>query len=354
VRADATVTFHASKPGLWIAPGKGHAGEVTVVDIGIPVRQGTATVTTGLINAEVTDTIPRRGASSTKFSAGAVLVCGGSRGLTGAPCMAAMAAARAGAGYVTVAIPASLADVFASKLLEVMVAALPDLGGVLAPPATAPALERASRVDSVVLGPGLGRDPQTAVFTRELAARVSAPLVVDADGIGAYSAAEPIVELQGSGAGAGTQAGAGALGALNDRRAASVLTPHAGELSRLLGVDSTLIGAHRLRSARVAAAAAGAVLVLKGDDTLVVDPGGCVAISRGGAPSLATAGSGDVLAGMIGAYLAKGLDAFTAACAAVYLHAAAARLIAGELGGEGIIASDLIEALPRALALRER
>jgi NAD(P)H-hydrate epimerase len=330
VQADATVTFHAAKPGLWIAPGKSHAGKVTVVDIGIPRREDGRRPQIGLIGGAVIGCVPKRGPCSTKFTAGAVLVCGGSSGLTGAPSMAAMAAARAGAGYVTVAVPASLSGVFAAKLLEVMVAALPDAGGALQPAAISSAVERAGRVDSVVLGPGLGREPQSLEFARELAARVAVPLVLDADGLGAH---------------------AGSIEALAERDAATVLTPHAGELGRVLGLDSAQIDARRLASARDAAAAAHAVVVLKGDDTLVVHPHGPVGISRGNAPMLATAGSGDVLAGMIGAYLGKQMDAFSAACAAVYLHAAAARTVADELGAEGIVAGDLITALPRT---RER
>jgi NAD(P)H-hydrate epimerase len=349
VTAQATVTFHAGKPGLWIAPGKTHSGRVTVIDIGIPARGAPVQPTTGLIRADVLGLIPRRGAASTKFTAGTVLVCGGSPGLTGAPCMASMAATRAGAGYVTVAAPGSLASVLACKLLEVMVASMPDNDGALTEEATAPVLERAARADSLVLGPGLGRAPQTGAFTRALATGAAPPLVLDADGLWAFSSLAA-GQSDGSSAGAAMSAGAGGVSGLSARGAATVLTPHAGELARLLGVDSASIAARRLSSARAAAAAANAVVVLKGDDTLIVDPGGLVAISGGGAPALATAGSGDVLAGMIGAYLAKRLDAFTAACAAVYLHVAAARMLAAELGGEGIVAGDVIAALPRALA----
>jgi NAD(P)H-hydrate epimerase len=330
VLADATVTFNAGKPGLWIAPGKSHAGELTVIDIGIPARDDVTQPAIGLIKRDVIGCVPRRGPQSTKFSAGAVLVCGGSAGLTGAPSMAALAAARAGAGYVTVAIPASLAAVFAARLLEVMVAPLPDDDGALSPAAVSPALERAARVDSVVLGPGLGRESQTMEFTRDLAAKLAVPLVLDADALGAH---------------------AGSLEALAVRGAPTVLTPHAGELGRVLGIGSAQIGARRLANARKAAAAASAVVVLKGDDTLVAEPDGLVGISRGNAPMLATAGTGDVLAGMIGAYLSKRMDAFTAACAAVYLHAEAARVVADELGREGIMAGDVISALPRT---RER
>ncbi len=327
VRARATATFHAAKPGLWIAPGKAHAGEVGVIDIGIPDR-GRVDPGIGLIGDGVTDGIPRRGSESTKFAAGSVLVCGGSTGLTGAPCMAAAAAMRAAAGYVTACVPASLNLVFESRLLEVMTVPLPDAGGMIVTAALAQALERTGRVQSLVLGPGLGRDPETASFARELARRAEVPLLLDADGLGAH---------------------AGALRALAQRGGATVLTPHAGELGRLLGEDGTDVQAHRLHSARRAAAAARAIVVLKGDDTIVADSEGRVGISRGGASALATAGTGDVLSGVIGAYLAKAMDPFHAACAGVFVHAAAGRLAARVIGPEGVIASDVIEALPRAL-----
>jgi ADP-dependent NAD(P)H-hydrate dehydratase / NAD(P)H-hydrate epimerase len=210
-------------------------------------------------------------------------------------------------------------------------------------------LERSAHADSLVLGPGLGRDPQTIGFTRELAPRAALPLVLDADGLFAFA-----VSAAGVNDSSTVPAGAAAIGALSARTAPTVLTPHAGELARMLGVESGSIGARRLRSANAVAAAANAVVVLKGDDTLIVDPGGLVAISSGAAPALATAGSGDVLAGMIGAYLAKRMEPFTAASAAVYLHAETARMLAAELGGEGIIAGDVIAALPRALARRGR
>ena len=330
VSAQATVTFHAAKPGLWIAPGKKHAGEVTVVDIGIPHRRSAPVAAhIGLIREAVLETIPRRGAESTKFSAGSLLVCGGSRGLTGAPSMAAMAAMRAGAGYVTVAVPGSLTDVFAVKLLEIMSFGLPEEDGALGPGAVDVVLERVERVQSLVLGPGLGREPGTESFAREVAQRADVPLVLDADGLNAHAGA--------------------ALGGLAARPAPAVLTPHAGELARLLEIDSAEVGARRLYHARQAAQVAQAIVVLKGDDTIVVDPGGRVGISRGGASALATAGTGDVLSGILGAHLAKGMDPFAAACAAVHVHAIAGRLAAERIGPEGVIAGDVIELLPQAL-----
>jgi ADP-dependent NAD(P)H-hydrate dehydratase / NAD(P)H-hydrate epimerase len=327
VRARATATFHAAKPGLWIAPGKAHAGDVRVIDIGIPPG-GPADPQIGLIGDRVTDTIPRRGRASTKFAAGSVIVCGGSIGLTGAPCMAAESAMRAGAGYVTAMIPASLNLIFETRLLEVMTVPLTDAGGSLDPGAADAVLERLTRADALVLGPGLGRDAGAIQLARNVAGAAKVPLLLDADGLNAH---------------------AGKLASLAGRPAATVLTPHAGELARLLESDSAAVGARRLHSGRLAAADADAIVVLKGDDTLVCEPGGRVGVSRGGASALATAGTGDVLSGLIGAYLSKGMDPFAAACAGVHVHARAGRLLARELGPEGVIARDVIEALPRAL-----
>jgi NAD(P)H-hydrate epimerase len=336
VRADATVTFHAAKPGLWIAPGKQHSGQVHVVDIGIPAQGQPVTPAIGLLSDRVRAEIPRRETGSTKFSAGSVLVVGGSRGLTGAPVLASMAAARAGAGYVTVAAPASVAPTIAAKLLEVMTVELPD------DPETGPrrgssrmAVERAARTQAMVLGPGLGRLPAAQKFVRDVAAHAKLPLVLDADGLNAH-------------------AEEGGLEQLARRSAPTVLTPHAGELGRLLGLPSAEIDAHRLEHACAAAAAAQAIVVLKGDDTLIAEPDGRVAISPGGAPALATAGTGDVLAGVTAAFLAKGVDPFTAVCAAVNTHLQAGIIAAEEIGAEGVIASDVIAALPRARASQPR
>ncbi len=328
VRAGATVTFHAGKPGLWIAPGKSHSGEVRVIDIGIPEGEA-ADPAIGLIGPAVSAAIPRRGRESTKFAAGNVLVCGGSTGLTGAPCLAAEAAMRAGAGYVTLCVPASLHAIFEGRMLEVMSAPVPDRDGMILAEALGPTLQRTGRTDVLVLGPGLGRDPGTAGFIRELAARAKLPLLLDADGLNAHI---------------------DALDSLRERPAATVLTPHAGELGRLLGCQSSEVQERRLEAVRDAAARAGAVVVLKGDDTLVADADGRVAVNRGGASALATAGTGDVLSGVIGAYLAKRMDPFHAACAGVFVHGAAGRLAAREIGTEGVIASDVISLLPRALS----
>jgi NAD(P)H-hydrate epimerase len=333
VRADVTVTFQYGKVGLWVEPGKSCAGRVEVVDIGIPSAGHPVSPDGGLIAPAVAARIPRRSARSNKFSSGRVLVVGGSAGLTGAVCLACAASMRSGAGWVRAAVPASLDSIFEVKLTEVMTVPLAEGAQGLAPGAAATALEAAERADCVVLGPGLGRASDTAGVAIELIERLVTPLLVDADGLNAL-------------AGAGLEHAAG-------RPAPTVLTPHAGELGRLLGISSDQVAAHRIDSVRRAAARAQAIVVLKGDDTIVVEPeSDRLAVSAGGSPGLATAGTGDVLSGVIAAFLAKRVDVFTAVCAGVRVHADAGRVAAGRLGADSVIAGDVVEAL--APVLRDR
>jgi ADP-dependent NAD(P)H-hydrate dehydratase / NAD(P)H-hydrate epimerase len=335
VRARSTVTFHMAKPGLWIHPGKAHVGEVEVLDIGIPHGEP-HDADIGLIEPAVLRLLPRRGAASTKFSSGHVLVAGGSRGLTGAPRMTSLGAMRAGAGYVTACVPASQQAIVASGgPPELMTRGLPDSDGALTLAGIEVVLEAARRGGALALGPGLGRGDHAVAFARALARRAEVPLVLDADGLNAH-------------AGNFGAHGAGHLDDLSRRTAATVLTPHPGELARLLDTDTAHIAGERLACARQAARRAGGVVVLKGDDTLVVDPLGPVAVSPGDSPALASAGSGDVLSGVIAALLSQGLEPFTAAAAGVLLHVRAGRLAARAQGAaEGVIATDVIAALPQ-------
>ncbi len=328
VHAAVTATFHAAKPGLWIMPGKAHAGEVRTLDIGIP-RGAPSGARAGLIERRVCELLPRRAGDTTKFASGELVVAGGSRGLIGAPRMASHAAMRAGAGYVIACVPACVQDVLATAATpELMTRALPEADGAFSPDAVAHVIDNVRPGGAIALGPGLGRSDGAVSFARELAREARAPLVLDADGLNAH---------------------AGRLQELRVRDAPTVLTPHAGELGRLLQLDSAEIERERLRHVRDAAEGSGAVVVLKGDDTLVAEPGGRVAVSRGGSPALATAGTGDVLTGVIGAFLAQGLDPLLAACAGVWLHAAAGREAARRQGAaEGVIATDVIAALPAA------
>ena len=326
VDAVSTATFHRAKPGLWIAPGKQHAGDVRVVEIGIP-RGEPVEPWCGLLEDGALDAIPRREADSTKFSSGHVLVVGGSTGLTGAPCMAAESAMRAGAGYVTCCVPASLNLVFEARLLEVMTIPLPDEDGALTTDGLDRALEETeNRGGALVVGPGFGKSDGSFALARELAARAEVPVVIDADGLNAH--AERLEDLA-------------------PRAAGTILTPHGGELARLLGVEGDAVKAERLERAREAAERARAIVVLKGDDTIVAEPGGRVAISPGGVPALATAGTGDVLSGIVAALLAKGLEPFDAACAGVLAHLHAGAAAAQRRSPDAVIASDVIEALGR-------
>ena len=327
VRAAMTATFHAPKIGLHVAPGALHAGTVHTVEIGIP-RDAPSATTAGLISDRVLALVPARARAGSKFDAGTVVIAGGMRGLTGAPTMAALAAMRTGAGYVQLAVPESTETVFALKLLEAMTAGQPEADGAHSEAGADGVAELAERAGAVVLGPGIGRSEGAVAFARAVARRVQAPLLIDADGLNAH---------------------AGALEALRERPAPTVLTPHAGELGRLLETDSSAIGERRLSSAREAAARSGAIVVLKGDDTIVAAPDGLAAVSRGGSPALATAGTGDVLCGVIATYLAKGLDALPAAAAGVLAHARAGRVAASRFGADHTIASDVIDSLSAAV-----
>ncbi|HEX8958575.1 MAG TPA: NAD(P)H-hydrate epimerase, partial [Solirubrobacterales bacterium] len=252
VEASITVSFHAAKLGHRIAPGKWHTGELRVAPIGIP-DGAPAAPAGGAIDSAVLALAPRRGPRSTKFTSGQVVIAGGSRGLTGAVRLASKAAIRAGSGYATVAVPADLEAIFEQGQPEVMSVGCPGGDGCLAPGSLKALLRAFERAAAGVLGPGLGRDPGSVELAREAIGAIEAPLVLDADGLNAFG---------------------GELGRIAARRAPTILTPHAGELGRLLGRDSAEVDAHRVAAAREAAksaggAGAGAVVVLKGDDTIV-------------------------------------------------------------------------------------
>jgi ADP-dependent NAD(P)H-hydrate dehydratase / NAD(P)H-hydrate epimerase len=327
VRAAVTVSFHGAKIGHRVAPGKRHTGELRVVPIGIPAGEPIEP-SAGEIDERVLELAPRRGPESTKFSSGQVAIAGGSRGLTGAVRMSSLAAIRAGAGYATVAVPADLEAIFEIAQPEVMSVGCPGGDGCLAPASAKAVLRAFERAAAGVLGPGLGRDPGSVELAREMCPRIEAPLVLDADGLNAF---------------------AGRIEEIASRRAPTVLTPHAGELGRLLDRDSAEIAAHRVESARAAARAAEAVVVLKGDDTIVTDGDG-LAVNVLSAPALATAGTGDVLSGIVAALLARGLDPFSAACAGVLAHARAGREAAARIGAaESVIATDVIASVPAGM-----
>jgi ADP-dependent NAD(P)H-hydrate dehydratase / NAD(P)H-hydrate epimerase len=315
VEADLTVTFHGPKVGLEVAPGRFRAGEVVVADIGLEPQPTEHRLVTPAILAEV----PRRQPNQNKYTAGTVLVVGGSRGLTGAPSLTAESAFRADAGYVAVAVPDSTLAVFEQRLLEAVKLPCPEEDGRISPRAIGPIAEFAAKAGSLALGPGLGRGAGPQEVVRRLLEELDRPAVVDADGL--YGL-EPF-----------------------ERSAPTVLTPHEGELARLLDVESDWVAAHRLEAVRRGAERFGCVCLLKGADTLVAAPGEGVLVSALGTPALATAGTGDVLTGIVSAFLAKGLEPRLAAAAA----AAAQQLASTLIPQAGAVASDVIGALPRVL-----
>lgn len=317
VTAALSVTFHGRKVGHAVAPGRFRSGRVVVADIGLEPGE----TEHRLVTREILRLVPRRAPQDNKYSAGSVLVVGGSRGLTGAACLAAQAAFRADAGYVTVAVPASTLPVFETRLLEAVKRPCPEDGeGRLTAAAAGPLLELAQRAGVLALGPGLGRSADTQELVRRLLAGLDRPAVVDAD---ALFELEP-----------------------GEWPAPVVLTPHAGELARLLGETSSWVSAHRLEAARRAAERFHAVILLKGADTLVAAPGEGVLVVDLGPPALATAGTGDVLTGIVAAFLAKGLAPRLAAAAAAAAHGLAANLVPEQAG---LVASDVVAALPLAL-----
>ena len=309
VDADLTVTFHAEKVGLVVSPGRQRAGRVVVADIGLEQRP----TAVRRARASILDDVPRRRLGDTKYSAGAVLVVGGQPGMTSAACLTALAALRADAGYVTLAIPEEA--LHAAEVLALEPVKLP----WSEEKAVETVMAAAERAGALALGPGLGRSEARRTLVRTLLAEIDLPAVVDAD---ALYELEPI-----------------------QRSAPTVLTPHAGELGRLLGRQSASVDAHRLAAARECAERFGATVLLKGADTIVASSEATL-ISDLGPPALATAGTGDVLTGVIASFLSKGLDATTAATAAAVAHGRAAALAEHRTG---LIASDLLGLLPAAL-----
>ena len=328
VLADLTVTFGAVKTGCALLPGVEHAGTIRVVDIGFV--DDLVPRDTGLIEpADVASVLPVRVADGHKRRSGVLLVVAGSRRMTGAPALIARAAGRMGAGLVTVAAPDGVVRAVQAHVAEAVFLPLPQTSdGAVSRAALGALLEAAAGADAIAIGPGLGRDEDTAALVRDLVSRSPAPVVLDADGLNAFE---------------------GSAEALRERASEAVLTPHDGEFGRLMGLAVGDSGG-RVAAARALAAATGAVALLKGTRTVIASRTGSARINATGTPVLATAGTGDVLTGVIGALVARGMGGFDAACAGAFLHGVAGRL-EGERGGEGTVAGDVIERLPEAVSI---
>jgi ADP-dependent NAD(P)H-hydrate dehydratase / NAD(P)H-hydrate epimerase len=330
VDATVTVTFAAPKYGHVLPPACDRVGELVVVDIGIPA----AVLRPQLWLLEAADlrtVYPPRPAAAHKGTFGHVLVVAGSVGKSGAAVLAASAALRAGAGLVTVAIAEPALPLVAQARAELMTEPLPvSASGALDREAVTRALALAKERDAVVLGPGLGQQASTQEFVREFVRRCPAPLVVDADGLNALAGTKGQVERL-------------------RREAHTVLTPHPGEMARLSGSGTAEVQRRRLEAARALALETGSVVVLKGQRTIVAAADGRAAVNPTGNPGLATGGTGDVLAGIVGALLARGTEPWPAACAAVFLQGAAGDRARDRHGEESMLAGDVVDALAEVL-----
>lgn len=328
MRADCTVTFTTLKRGLVSYPGAACAGEVVVADIGIPERfaeiAGACEVWEA---AEYAELLPMPAIGAHKNSRGRVLVIAGSGHFPGAAVLAARGAMRMGAGYVTLAVPEPVVATAQAHLLAAPVVGLPATGKTFSSAAAAVARDLAADYDAVVLGPGLTVADGAAATTRTLVAALEKPLVLDADGLNAFLDHAGLIEA---------------------RRAPLVLTPHPGELARLMGCSAAEVQSDRISSSARFAGPSRAV-VLKGAGTVVTGEGRQV-INTSGTPALATAGTGDVLAGMIGALLAQGLSPLRAGALGAYLHGRAGEAAAEALTPVCVTAEDLPEYIPAAVA----
>ncbi len=334
-RATVTVTFAAPKRGHVLPPACDNVGELVVADIGIPAECLAATSPSLFLleDADAAGAFPLRRRGAHKGDFGHLLVVAGSLGKTGAAVLAAGGALRAGAGLVTIATPEPCLPVVAAARAEAMTEPLPATAGGGLDDASLPRLlDLAAERDAVVLGPGLGQDPKTRALVRAFVRECPVPMVIDADGLNALAP------------------GVGEAAALPVLRheVATVLTPHPGEMARLVGRRTVEVQRERPETAGALAKATGAVIVLKGERTLVAEPSGRAAVAATGNPGMATGGTGDVLAGVVGALLARH-GALLSATAAVVVHGRAGDLVARERGEEGLTAGDVVEALPAAI-----
>jgi len=330
VDADATVVMLALKPGLLLFPGTRNAGEIVLATLGAPqdaLDSPGAPEVWGLHDLRAALPLPAPDAH--KNARGRLLVVAGSAAYPGAAVLAVRGAQRAGAGYVTLAIPEAAVSAAHAHLVSAPVIAAPQTGaGTFSSRAARPLLDLARDYDAVVLGPGLTLTDGAVAFVRAFAARVPVPLVVDADGLNA------LVD---------------APGILAGREAPTIITPHPGEAARLLGMTTSHVQANRLSCSASLAELGGGVAALKGAHT-VISGGGRLAINTSGGPALATAGTGDVFAGVVGALVAQGAGAYQAAVLGAWLHGRAGDVAASELTPMAVNAEDVPEYLPAAIA----
>lgn len=331
IRATWTVTLALPKMGLLVEPGQNYVGALTVADISIPASLLTSPELKDNLLTEdmIKPGFPPRPSDSHKGTYGHVLVIGGSVGLTGAVILTSSAALAVGAGLVTAAVPESLLHIVEGRVVEVMTAALPETRQKAIALEALPAIENLLGAVSVcAIGPGLSRYPEAHAVLRFVLERSGVPVVIDADGLTALSED---------------------INILKDRQVPIVLTPHPGEMARMLKTSVEDVQARRLEIARSAAMEWGVTVVLKGTRTVIAEPNGEIYLNLTGNPGMATAGSGDVLTGIIAGLMAQGLRPNVAACMGVYLHGRAGDLSKERFGERGTKAGDLVKAVSEVI-----
>jgi NAD(P)H-hydrate epimerase len=322
VNASVTVTFGLPKLGMVLEPGATVTGTLEVVDISLPKPLLTANSTKYLLSLDmITKWLPERKSSNHKGDFGRVLVVAGSKGMLGAAMLTATAALKSGSGLVTLAVPASCHDTVAGKIPEIMTIALPDTNGAIATEALEIILESLAKVDVLAIGPGLSQNPETINFVQQLLLRVRIPTVVDADAINALARNTEL---------------------LQQIETPLVITPHPGEMARLLDATTAEVQEQRFYLAQQCAEAWGCTVLLKGARTIIAEPNGVIYINPTGNQGMATAGSGDVLTGIIAGLVAQGMDVTKAAATAAYLHGMAGDKGVVDLGGYSLMAGDII------------
>jgi NAD(P)H-hydrate epimerase len=333
INAFRTVTLACSKKGQWLWPGRSNVGFLEVVDIGIPKEAvGNEGVNLSLITEDfVRHSLPLRPPDAHKGTFGKALIIGGAVGMSGAIALAANACMRCGVGLTYAGCPESLADLVDIKATEPVVLPLPEVRAkrVLARRGLGEIIKHFARVDAVAIGPGLSTHHETQELVRRLVARRIKPTVLDADGLNAFAETpETLAEKA---------------------NAPLIITPHAGEMARLLGSSVESIASDRESAARQAAERFGCIVVMKGAPTFVAEPGGQIYLNPTGNSGMASGGVGDVLTGIIVSFLAQGCEPLTAALMGVYIHGLAGDFAATEKGERSLVASDLVEALPEML-----
>src|SRR5579875_551838 len=336
VKASLTVTFGFAKFGHVSYPGAHYCGELKICDIGFPGAAVDEVQPSGryLESAEVRPLIKPRAADAHKGNFGHLLIVAGALGKSGAALLASRAALRTGSGLVTAAIPACVAPVVAAGQAELMTEPIADEAGHFAAPAAIETLrELLPGKTALVFGPGVGVSADTKELLNFLISEASSsgrPLLIDADGLNA------LAEI-------GCAKARGANGPI-------VMTPHPGEMARLLSTGTAAVNADRISAARRLCELTGAHCLLKGNRTVIASPAGVVYVNSSGNPGMATAGMGDALSGIIGSLLGQGMEPLSAMALGVFLHGAAADRIARRAGMVGYLAGDVIAAIPATLA----